>query len=132
MNVFSIAYNNFKNNMKTYTMFFISMVFSVVILSNFLILMNGEALEIIGEANANYTKMILQMISMILGIFIFFFIWYTSNIFLKNRKKEIGLYTFMGVESKTVGRIYFIEMMLIGLLACFLGIFIGVLLSKFF
>ena len=132
MNVFSIAYNNFKNNMKTYTMFFISMVFSVVILSNFLILMNGEALEILGEANANYTKMILQMISMILGIFIFFFIWYTSNIFLKNRKKEIGLYTFMGVDSKTIGRIYFIEMMLIGLLACFLGIFIGVLLSKFF
>ena len=57
MNVFSIAYNNFKNNMKTYTMFFISMVFSVVILSNFLILMNGDALEILGEANANYTKM---------------------------------------------------------------------------
>ena len=132
MNIFSMAYNNFKNNMRTYGMFFISMVFSVVILSNFFILINGEGLKILGEANANYTKMILQMVSMILGIFIFFFIWYTSNIFLKNRKKEIGLYTFMGVDSKTIGKIYFIEMILIGLFSCILGIIIGILISKFF
>ena len=69
MSIFSIAYNNFKNNIKTYRMFFISMIFSVTILSNFFILMNGEALKFLGEANAYYTKMILQLISIILGIF---------------------------------------------------------------
>lgn len=132
MSILSIAFNNFKNNMKTYSMFFISMVFSVVILSNFFILMDGEALKILGEANASYTKMMLQMISIILGIFIVFFIWYTSNIFLKNRKKEIGLYTFMGVDLSTIGNIFFLEMMLIGLSASVLGIALGVLLSKFF
>ena len=132
MSIFSIAYNNFKNNIKTYKMFFISMIFSVTILSNFFILMNGEALKFLGEANAEYTKMILQLISIILGIFILFFIWYASNIFLKNRKKEIGLYTFMGVDSKTIGKIYFLEMMLIGLSSCCIGVFSGVLLSKFF
>ena len=87
MSVFSIAFNNFKNNIKTYSMFFISMIFSVIILSNFLILMSGEALKDLGEANAVYTKMILQMISIILGLFMLFFIWYVSNVFLKNRKK---------------------------------------------
>lgn len=83
--------------MKTYTMFFISMVFSVIILSNFFILMRGDAIKTLGEYNANYTKMIAQMIIVVRVIFIFFFIWYTSNIFLKNRKKEIGLYIFMGL-----------------------------------
>lgn len=67
-----MAYNNFKNNMKTYTMFFISMVFSVIILSNFFILMRGDAIKTLGEYNANYTKMIAQMIIVILVIFIFF------------------------------------------------------------
>lgn len=109
MSVFSIAFNNFKNNIKTYSMFFISMIFSVIILSNFLILMNGEALKVLGEANADYTKMILQMISIILGLFMLLFIWYVSNVFLKNRKKEIGLFTFMGVDLKTIGKIYFTQ-----------------------
>lgn len=132
MSIFSIAFNNFKNNIKTYTMFFISMIFSVIILSNFLILMDGEALKVLGEANAVYTKMILQMISLILGLFMLFFIWYVSNVFLKNRKKEIGLFTFMGVDLKTIGKIYFSEMMLIGISASIIGIGVGVLFSKFF
>ena len=132
MSVFSIAFNNFKNNIKTYSMFFISMIFSVIILSNFLILMSGEALKDLGEANAVYTKMILQMISIILGLFMLFFIWYVSNVFLKNRKKEIGLFTFMGVDLKTIGKIYFTEMMLIGISASIIGSGVGVLFSSFF
>ncbi|MDU7967545.1 MAG: ABC transporter permease, partial [Paeniclostridium sordellii] len=68
MSIFSIAFNNFKNNIKTYTMFFISMIFSVIILNNFIILLDGEALTILGETNVSYTKMILRMISLILGI----------------------------------------------------------------
>jgi putative ABC transport system permease protein len=132
MSIFSIAFNNFKNNIKTYTMFFISMIFSVIILNNFIILLDGEALTILGETNVSYTKMILRMISLILGIFMFFFIWYTSNVFLRNRKKEIGLFTFMGVDLRTIGKIYFTEMMLIGLSSCVIGIGVGALFSKFF
>lgn len=132
MSIFSIAFNNFKNNIKTYTMFFISMIFSVIILNNFIILLDGEALTILGETNVSYTKMILRMISLILGIFMFFFIWYTSNVFLRNRKKEIGLFTFMGVDLRTIGKIYFTEMMLIGLSSCVIGIGAGALFSKFF
>ncbi|MDZ5253717.1 ABC transporter permease [Clostridium sp. LIBA-8841] len=132
MSIFSIAFNNFKNNIKTYSMFFISMIFSVIILNNFIILIDGEALNILGEFNASYTKMILRMISLVLGIFMFFFIWYTSNVFLRNRKKEIGLFTFMGVDLRTIGKIYFTEMMLIGLSSCAIGIGAGVLFSKFF
>ncbi len=132
MSTFKIAYNNFKNNIKVYTMFFISMVFSVVILSNFMILMDGNALQYLGDLNEEYTKLLLQMLTSILVIFMFFFIWYSSNIFLKNRKKEIGIYTFMGLDSTTIGKIYFIEIMLIGLSSCLLGTGIGVALSKFF
>ena len=132
MSVFNIAYNNFKNNIKVYTMFFISMIFSVVILSNFLIMMNGDAMKVLGDMNEEYSKLILQVITVILVIFMFFFIWYASNIFLRNRKKEIGIYAFMGLDSSVIGKIYFIEMMLIGVSASLIGTIIGVVLSKFF
>ena len=132
MNVLNIAYNNYKNNIKVYSMFFISMVFSVIILSNFIILMNGSSLEYIGEINASYAKDMLLMLIIILTIFSFFFIWYASNVFLKNRKKEIGIYTFMGLDSIVVGKIYFLEMMLIGISSVGVGSCSGVFLSKFF
>lgn len=132
MSVFTIAYNNFKNNLRVYRMFFISMVFSVSVLSNFLILMYGEALDFLNSVNSNYSKMMLQILTTILSIFLFFFIWYTSNIFLRNRKKEIGIYTFMGLDSTVVGKIYFIEMFLIGLSSCIVGLGVGSILSKFF
>lgn len=132
MSVFNIAYNNFKNNIKVYTMFFISMIFSVVVLSNFLIMMNGDAMKALGDMNEEYSKLILQVITVILVIFMFFFIWYASNIFLRNRKKEIGIYAFMGLDSSVIGKIYFIEMMLIGVSASLIGTIIGVVLSKFF
>lgn len=132
MSVFNIAYNNFKNNIKVYTMFFISMIFSVVVLSNFLIMIDGDAMKVLGDMNEEYSKLILQAITVILVIFMFFFIWYASNIFLRNRKKEIGIYAFMGLDSSVIGKIYFIEMMLIGISASIIGTAIGVVLSKFF
>lgn len=132
MSVFNIAYNNFKNNIKVYTMFFISMIFSVVVLSNFLIMIDGDAMKVLGDMNEEYSKLILQAITIILIIFMFFFIWYASNIFLRNRKKEIGIYAFMGLDSSVIGKIYFIEMMLIGISASIIGTAIGVVLSKFF
>ena len=132
MSVFNIDYNNFKNNIKVYTMFFISMIFSVVVLSNFSIMMDSDAMKVLGDMNEEYSKLILKVITVILIIFIIFFIWYASNIFLRNRKKEIGIYAFMGLDSSVIGKIYFIEMMLIGISAIIIGTIIGVSLSKFF
>ena len=95
MSIFSIAYNNFKNNIKVYGMFFISMIFSVAILSNLFILIQGEAFSFLGDINENNTKVITSATTVVLIIFMIFFIWYATNIFLKNRKKEIGIYTFI-------------------------------------
>ena len=132
MSIFSIAYNNFKNNIKVYGMFFISMIFSVAILSNLFILIQGEAFSVLGAINENNTKVLTYATAVVLIIFMIFFIWYATNIFLKNRKKEIGIYTFMGIDSYTTGKIYFVEVMLIGITSCLLGIGIGVLSSKLF
>lgn len=132
MSLLSIAYNNFKNNIKTYNMFFVSLVFSVVVLSNFLILMDGNALEYLGELRKDDVLQSLMAMTIILIIFMFFFIGYSTNIFLKKRKKEIGIYTFMGLDSVVIGKIYFIEIILIGLSSCFVGITIGILVSKLF
>lgn len=132
MGVFEIAYNNFKSNIRTYMAFFIAMVFSVVILTNFELLQYGEAIKILQGENAKFTSAVLISVIVILSVFLFFFIWYATNIFFKNRAKEIGILSFMGLDLYTIGKIYFVENMLIGISSCVTGIIIGIITSKFF
>lgn len=132
MSVFRIAFNNFKNNIKIYNMYFIAMVFSVVILCNFEMMAYGETIKRLGEYNYQYVSVLLKTVAVILMTFLIFFIWYASNIFIRNRKKEIGIYAFIGLDSKIIGKMYFIENMLIGISSCVIGILIGIVTSKFF
>lgn len=112
--------------------FFIAMFFSVVILTNFELLQHGEAIKILQGENAKFTSTVLISVIVILSVFLFFFIWYATNIFFKNRAKEIGILSFMGLDLYTIGKIYFVENMLIGISSCVTGIIIGIITSKFF
>lgn len=132
MSILSIAFNNFKNNLKIYTMFIMSMIFSVIILSNFEILINGNTIKYLDSIGKSYCNELLKVITVILIVFLVFYLWYATNIFIRNRKKEIGIYAFMGIDSYEIGKIYFIEIMLIGIFSCVLGIVLGVSFSKFF
>ena len=38
-----------------------------------------------------------------------FFVWYSTNVFLTKRKKEIGTYVFMGLSNQKIGKLYMIE-----------------------
>lgn len=132
MSVFSIAYNNFKNNLRTYMAFFISMVFSVVVLTNFEILKYGETIKVLQGENRKFTEAMLISVIVVLAVFLFFFIWYATNVFFKNRVKEIGILSFMGLDLFTIGKIYFVENMLIGISSCIMGLAIGVVSARFF
>ncbi|MBY2013426.1 ABC transporter permease [Clostridioides difficile] len=132
MSILGIAYNNFKSNIRTYLAFFISMVFSVVVLTNFELLRYGDAINVLQDENKKFTLSVLVAVIMILSVFLFFFIWYATNIFFKNRSKEIGILSFMGLDLYTIGKIYFVENMLIGISSCITGIIIGIITSRFF
>ena len=132
MSLLQLAFNNFKNNVKTYTMFFISMIFSVIVLCNFEVLRYGETIKYLQEKNDQIMSNLMSVITVMLICFMIFFIWYATNIFLTKRKKEIGIYAFMGVEIKTISRLYFLEMMFMGSIACIVGEVIGAIFSKFF
>lgn len=132
MSVFSIAFNNFRSNIRTYAAFFISMVFSVVVLINFEILKNSETIKFLQGENKKFTEAVLISVIVILSVFLIFFIWYATNVFFKNRVKEIGILSFMGLDLFTIGKIYFVENMLIGVSSFISGLAIGVLSSRFF
>ncbi|MBP5492664.1 MAG: ABC transporter permease [Clostridiales bacterium] len=76
----------------------------------------------------------LQMI-MSIGIFVmynisFFFLFGVSRFVIKNRKKELGLYSVLGMQKKHIIRVQFLENLAVYLISVASGTVIGIVLSK--
>lgn len=131
MTLFKLARRNMARNFFQYFLYFGSMIFSVLIFFTFVsIQYNGEAQE--AAANSIKINTVFQTASIVLLIFVAIFIWYSNSFFTKRRKMEIGLYELMGLRKKQIGWMLFYENLILGLMSLAIGIFVGILLSKFF
>ncbi|MGY3766997.1 ABC transporter permease [Vagococcus vulneris] len=68
--------------------------------------------------------------AIIIYVFSFLFVWYSVDIFLQSRKKEFGLLLIQGMSPKQLRKMVFQENMLVGFLATFFGIIVGILFSQ--
>lgn len=131
MNSFSIAYKNFRSNLKAYGLYLAAMIFSIVAYYNFLSLKynpaGAKAMDTSGRVATVATAT-----AMVLLIFLVFFIWFSSSFFLNQRKKEIGIYTFMGIEKYKIAAIFSVESIFLGLTSIVIGLVLGVLFGKLF
>ncbi|WP_373139632.1 ABC transporter permease [Beduini massiliensis] len=127
-----LAVHNFKTSFKSYLSLIISLAFTILIFYNFQNILFSGVLTSLGESNTRNIRIIIQVITLVLICFILFFVWYSTNVFLTKRKKEIGIYVFMGLTNQKIGKLYMIETTLIGLVALGLGIGFGVLTTQLF
>lgn len=131
MNSFSIAYNNFKHNMRTYALHLMSMIFSVAIYYNFISLKyNPQIMQLKGSMEV--MRGTTTAAAVLLLVFLIFFIWFSNAFFLNQKKKEIGIYAFAGIDNYKIALIFAIESFLLGLAAIIIGLLTGILFSKLF
>lgn len=131
MNSFSIAFKMFKTNLKTYGFYLAVMIFSVAVYYDFMVLKYSPDFLKAREA-IQAARIASSVTSFILIVFLFFFIWYSSSFFLKQRKKEIAIYSLMGISSRKIGRIFAIESLFTGITSICAGLGIGILFSRLF
>ena len=112
MSMIRLAFLNFKNSFRNYLSLVVSLAFTVLVLFNFQNLIDSEAFGVLGTRNKEYVEIIVQTVSFVLGCFMFFFIWYSTNVFLTRRKREIGIYVFMGLSNERIGKMYLVETIL--------------------
>ncbi|WP_102273879.1 ABC transporter permease [Cytobacillus massiliigabonensis] len=131
MNIVDLSWRNMKRNFRLYTIYFISMLVGVVIYFTFSGLMfNEDVVEAI-QNKENY-KMVIFIASIIVFLFIVFFILYANSFFMKQRKKEFGMYLLYGMKERQVAAMVFFETLFLSAISVSSGILIGGLLSKFF
>ncbi len=130
MSMLKLAFLNFKTSFKNYLSLVISLVFSILVLFNYLNLIFSDSLDSIMDKQN--IQAVIAAVVFVLVCFMFFFIWYASNVFLQRRKKDIGIYIFMGLTNSQIGQLYMIETGLIGLVSIALGIGLGMVTSRLF
>lgn len=132
MRMLRLAFMNFKNSFRSYLSLVVSLSFTILILLNFQNIIYSDAFLVLGQRNKDYIDMLVQAVSVVLVSFMFFFIWYATNVFLTRRKKEIGIFIFMGMSNRKIGSLYIIEISLVGFAALVSGIVFGALFSGLF
>lgn len=132
MKLLSLSFSNFKRSVREYGMLILSLTFSIFVFFNFQSVIYSDSMDVLENYNKEYIDIIVQAASVVFGVFLFFFIWYASNVFLNQRKKEIGIYIFMGLDNVRIGKMYMLESVFIGLFSLLAGIGTGVLFSKLF
>lgn len=130
MNLFKLSFMNLKQNIKNYGMYIFSMIFSILVFYNFRTLSYSEQFNQLQDIKIVST--ISAMCAMVLFLFFIYFISYSSKFFIEQRKKEFGIYTFMGVENKKIALLFAGEGLLIGIIALIGGILGGILTNKLF
>ena len=130
MNLFKLSFMNLKQNIKNYGMYIFSMIFSILVFYNFRTLSHSEQFNELQDIKV--VSVISAMCAMVLFLFFIYFISYSSKFFIEQRKKEFGIYTFMGVENKKIALLFAGEGLLIGIIALIGGIFGGILTNKLF
>jgi len=77
-------------------------------------------------------SVVFKAAAIVIAIFVAIFIWYSNSFFIRKRKKEIALYSLLGIRKRQIGTMLFYENIVMGIAALCAGILIGSLLSKLF
>ncbi|MFC7687685.1 FtsX-like permease family protein [Ureibacillus sp. GCM10028918] len=131
MTLSRLVFRSMRKNLKQYYLYFFALIFSVTLCFSFTTLQYNpsvvEALKLSGTASAGFT-----VASYILYVIITLFVLYASQLFMKRRSKEIGLYQLIGMTKGLVVRLIALENIVLFVLAVCIGMILGFLSSRLF
>jgi putative ABC transport system permease protein len=123
-----IAISNLKKNAKLYLPYLIA---SIGMISVFYIMisisMDGGLEHMLGGETV---AAILQLGSIVIGIFSAIFLFYTNSFLMKQRKKEFGLFNILGMEKRHISKIILCETIFTSLLTIIIGLISGIIFYK--
>ena len=91
-------------------------------------ILHNDLMEIL--PHKAYAWLILEIGKGLLQFILFFFLLYANSFVMKRRKKEVGLYSLLGLEKKHIGVMLFLENCIIYVVTMAGGILLGLVLSK--
>jgi putative ABC transport system permease protein len=131
VNLFKLAFNNVKKKFESYLIYLISAIFAVTVFSIFCSMYFNPQFS---QYRFGTGKMaaLFKISAVAVIVFSSIFVLYANKFFVKTRKKEIAIYSLLGMRKGEIGAMLFYENIFIGIIAILGGIFFGMLFSRFF
>ncbi|MGO4110520.1 FtsX-like permease family protein [Paenibacillus sp. YAF4_2] len=131
MSLLDLTIRNVKRNFRLYSIYLLSMIIGVIIQYTFSSLMfNQDIIDAMQNREMFQTGMAIA--SIVIFLFNIFFILYANSFFMRQRKKEFGMYLLYGLKERQIVRMVFYETLIMGVISLVIGILLGGLLSKLF
>ncbi|WDH75408.1 ABC transporter permease [Exiguobacterium marinum] len=124
MTLFELAKKNVARNLSRYALYVGTTIFSIVIYFTFATLKHSHEISALAETSQKISGL-MSTSTFILMLFVALFIAYSNAFFLRGRKREVGLYSLLGVRKKQIGLLLLFENIVIGAVSLVVGIIIG-------
>lgn len=130
---FKLALRNVKKSFRDFLIYFLTLAFSVCLFYVFNSFQEQQYVMQLSAAQADIVETlsrIMSGLSIFVAFVLAFLILYANNFLIKRRKKELGVYTLLGMPKHQISRILVYETFLIGLLSLLSGLIIGFFMSQ--
>lgn len=117
-----------RKNGNAYFPYILAGVFSVFVFFVFASIVNNDIVNTL--PHSGYAWMLLEVGQVLLGLILLPFILYTNSFLIKRRKKELGLYSVLGLDKKHIAVMMFWETLVIFGVVMVGGVLFGLVFSK--
>lgn len=124
---------NVRKNIRDYLIYFLTLMISVSMFYAFNSIQSQPAfrdLDATKQLLSDQLGILLSALSVVVAVVLAFLILYANQFLLKRRKKELGIYTLLGMEKGKISRIFAGETFCVGILSLLFGLLSGLLLSQ--
>ena len=127
-----LVLRNAKRSVKDYLIYIVTMTICVTLFYSFLSISSSYYQPDIGS-EYDFTMLSdgMKVAICAVTLVLLFLIRFVNNYMLRRRQKEFAVQAVMGMEQRTIGRLFFAETFVMGMISIVIGIFLGVFCSQF-
>ena len=127
-----LVLRNAKRSVKDYLIYIVTMTICVTLFYSFLSISSSYYQPDIGS-EYDFTMLSdgMKVAICVVTLVLLFLIRFVNNYMLRRRQKEFAIQAVMGMEQRTIGRLFFAETFVMGMISIGIGIFLGVFCSQF-
>ena len=127
-----LVFRNARRSIQDYLVYILTMTICVTLFYSFLSISSSNYDPDI-ETEYDFTMLSdgMKLAICAITLFLLFLIRFVNNYMLRRKQREFALQSIMGMEQRTIGRLFFAETFLMGLVSIVAGIFFGVFCSQF-
>ncbi len=119
--------------LRTSLSYFLTLTFSVCLFYTFNSFQSQQAVMKLNDSQlmiVDQLTLLMRLVSIFVAVVLAFLILYANNFLIRRRKKELGLYTMLGMPRGKISRVLVYETLTIGIISLISGMILGLIVSQ--